>query len=310
MTRILITGAAGFIAGHLARALRADHGVVLVGADIRPRAGTLFDDFVNIDLADAMEADRLFQSVRPDAVFHLAGIFQGSDDAIRASNVDTTRSVIAALTRRAPRARIVCVGSAAEYGTVPLGDQPVGETFRGTPVSAYGRAKAEVTSLATDAAAKGVTSMVARPFNLIGPGVPESLVVGAISARLRKALALPGPRTVRTGNLSGIRDFIAVEDVVEGLVRMSSHGHRGETYNLCSGSGRRIADVVDQLIAFSGEEFVTETDPSLLRPTEVDQLIGSPEKAARDLGWRATRSFEESLRATWEATDPQHQHVA
>lgn len=300
MTTALVTGAGGFIARHLARALRR-HGVTrIVGADVRASPAEGFDDWCVADLLDASAARGLLAVAQPTWVFHLVGAIRGTDAEIRASNVTTATH---ALDAARDAACVVLVGSAAEYGPVPAAEQPVRESRARAPVTAYGGAKREVSALGERTAREeGRRVVIARPFNAVGAGIPDTLVVGAIVRRLRAALAAPPPRTIRMGTTSSVRDFVAVEDVADGLVRAAERGRAGEAYNLCSGAGHTVADVLARLLALAAEPIAVERDAALVRAGEVDTLVGSWEKAARELEWRPTIPLDESLRAAWEAT--------
>jgi GDP-4-dehydro-6-deoxy-D-mannose reductase len=140
--------------------------------------------------------------------------------------------------------------------------------------------------------------MIARPFNVIGAGVPATLVVGAIVARLQAALAGPAPRAITVGPTAAVRDFVDVEDVVAGLQAIATLGAPGEAYNLCTGAGHRIADVLAQLLALAEVPVEVRPDPTLAA-AGVDALIGSHEKAVRALDWRPMVALEASLRAAW-----------
>ncbi len=303
MSRVLVTGASGFLAAHLSAALRR-HGVgELFGADIRTEPAAGFDGWHTADLCDAAAAVRLVFRTQPDVVFHLAGTFHGAADVVRASNVTTTEQLLSAVQAATPHARVVVIGSAAEYGRVPAADQPVRETFVGTPVSDYGRAKQAVTDLGSRYAADfGLQVMIARPFNAVGDGISPDLVVGAIAHRLRAALAGGEPRIIAIGATHAVRDFIAAEDIADGLVLTAERGSAGACYNLCTGVGHSIQNVLDQMIAFTGQTVTVQRDEALVRSAEVDVLIGDPSKARDALGWRPMRSFESALRAAWKGS--------
>jgi GDP-4-dehydro-6-deoxy-D-mannose reductase len=303
--RILITGAAGFVAGHLARVLRQRTDALLIGVDIRDVTGVEFDEHLSADLSVASEMMDTFRTASPDLVFHLAGLANGTDEAVYASNVESARNLIDVAGAAASGTRIVLLGSSAEYGTVPPHLQPVRESYVGTPQGTYGKAKFQVAALASDASISPCLHVVvARPFNIIGAGIPASLMVGAVVDRVREAIAGSPPRAIRIGSTSAVRDFVAVEDVVDGLIRLSEHGRAGEAYNLCSGVGVSVAEVVDRLIALSGERIELKRDSTLVRSGEVSALVGSWEKAATDLGWSPTTSLDASLSAAWEAAVP------
>jgi nucleoside-diphosphate-sugar epimerase len=303
--RILITGAAGFVASHLARVLRERTDARLIGVDIRDVPSAAFDEHFSADLSVASVMVDCFQTARPDLVFNLAGSVNGTDEAVYASNVDSARHLLAVAGATARATRIVLLGSAAEYGAVPAHLQPVRESYAGMPLGAYGKAKSKVTTLASEAAANpGLPVVVARPFNIVGAGIPTSLMVGAVVDRVREAIAGRPPRVIRIGSTTAIRDFVAVEDVVDGLIRLSERGRPGEAYNLCSGVGVSVADVVDRVIALAGERIDIKRDLELVRTGEVSALVGNWEKAGTELGWSPTTSLDASLSAAWEAAAP------
>ena len=148
MTTALVTGAAGFLARYLPNVLRRRGSVRLVGADLRSAAADGYDDWHAVDFGDAGATRALISAVAPSTVFHLVGAIHGDDAALRESNVATASNVIDAAREFSPGARIVLVGSAAEYGPVPAADQPVREDHARAPSGAYGRAKCAVTEVA------------------------------------------------------------------------------------------------------------------------------------------------------------------
>ncbi|MBI3568274.1 MAG: NAD-dependent epimerase/dehydratase family protein [Gemmatimonadetes bacterium] len=307
MTTTLVTGACGFIGRHLTAALRRRPGMRLHGVDRRDHRLPGYDGWSVADLEDAAAARELFARYQPDLVVHLVGQFGGPDDAIMRTNVESTRHVLDAAAAESPAARVVVIGSAAEYGRVPASAQPVDETFDGVPLTAYGRAKQGVTRLAGEYARGGLHVTVARPFNPMGPGIADTLVVGAIIHRLRTALAEPpgeAGRRITIGSTSAVRDFLDVRDVAEGIVRAGERGRAGEVYNLCSGAGHSVAEVLERLLALAGEPVDVVTDAALMRAAPVDALVGNPSKAAAELGWRATTPLDESVRAAWDASAP------
>lgn len=293
------------MAHHLASLLRQRTDVRLVGVDVRDVTHDAFNERLIADLSVAAETRRVFEATSPNLVFHLAGLTNGTEEAILASNLGTVRHLIDVARSVAPETRIVFLGSAAEYGNVPVQHQPVRETFKGTPQGAYAKAKSSVAALVLSASSDvGLNLLLARPFNVVGAGIPRTLMVGAVVERVREAIANTPPHVIRLGNTSAVRDFIAVEDVVDGLIRIAELGRRGEAYNLCSGVGVSVAEVVGRLIEFSSESIQIERDPALVRAADVDSLVGSWEKARVELDWAPTVSLDVSLRAAWEATAP------
>lgn len=300
--RVLVTGAAGFLAGHLAAALRAHGDAFTVGTDrVNVPAGRWDVSFEPVDLLapDAMRT--AVAESRPDEVYHLIGAVRGSDDEVLRSNAASAELLLDAVRRACPAATVVLVGSAAEYGVVPAEAQPVDESWSGTPTSPYGRAKVAVTALARGAAHAGLRVMVARPFNPVGRGIPDSLVMGAVVRRVRTAMSGPLPRRIAIGTTDSVRDFVDARDVGHGLVAIARHGTPGAAYNLCTGAGRSVSDAIALLKEIVGEPFELVPDPALVRAGEVSRLVGSPARA-HAIGWRAERSLRDSLRDAWDGS--------
>ena len=128
---------------------------------------------------------------------------------------------------------------------------PLAEDHECRPVGPYGLSKHAMTLAALDhARADGTKVIVARPFNLVGAGMPTNLVAGAIAQRTRQALAR-GESTITVGNANTQRDFIAVEDAVEAYVKLLQSGAWGEVFNICSGQATSIESIIQTLLSFS-----------------------------------------------------------
>lgn len=298
----MITGAAGFCGPHLARRLRADTGVRIVGMSRRPPHSAdagIWDSFVQVDAEDPMQVARVLQANKPDWIFHLAGSFAGPDADLHAANVALTETLLAAVRAQVPEAAVLLVGSAAEYGSVALHDLPVRETQQTAPASSYGRTKLAATRLAlAQLRGGGAKIRVARPFNIVGAGVPTSLVTGALIERIRRVAAGERP-VVSVGNIDTQRDFVAVEDVVDAYVAMMRPECVGHIVNICSGRPCSIRTLIDVLRGITGHPIPIEVDPSLVRPGDVAVSYGSYEKAGALWGYMPKVSLEQALIAAW-----------
>ena len=120
MRTALITGASGFCARHLAKRLSSEEGTLIIGADWVPPADgeSVFDDFARLDLSEFTQVFELLRRVRPNLVFHLAGIQQGEAKDIYRTNVMGAVHLLEAVRQVCHSARVLLVGSAAEYGFV------------------------------------------------------------------------------------------------------------------------------------------------------------------------------------------------
>jgi GDP-4-dehydro-6-deoxy-D-mannose reductase len=257
-----------------------------------------------VDVTDSSTWDDVLTELRPETIYHLAGRRQKPDDEMRRVQVDGTVTVLESIRRSGVQARVVVVGSAAEYGRVPEALQPIVESTPCQPDGVYGQTKHEaVVTALTLARQYQMHVVVARPFNVIGPGLPRGLLIRDLMERLRLLQGQPAA-VLRTGRLDTRRDFIDVEDVVSALVLAARRGRPGGIYNVCSGVATPVSDVVARLVGLAGGGIEVREDPSLSRASDVLLAYGSPEKASRELGFRSTVALETSIDATW------HQFVA
>lgn len=301
MVTALITGS-GFCAKHLARRLYAEGDIRVVGASFRkePPVDVYFDEYFQMDVRDPCQVATVVRRSEPELVFHLAGLTNGSVEDVYRTNVLGSVHLLESVHIYAPQARILLIGSAAEYGLVDRASLPVTENHLCRPVGPYGVSKHAMTLAGLDYARRfGMKVVVARPFNIVGAGVPSSLLVGAVLRRAKHAMQAGADRVVKVGNLDTERDFVAVNDAVEAYVRMVRGDFWGEVFNICSGQPRSVSAVVSLLLSHSDRPIRYEVDHSLVRPSDIKIVFGDWEKANRAFGFRPATSLEESIRAAW-----------
>ncbi len=301
MATWLITGANGWLGGRVLDALGrtvADGDRIVVLGRTRPRAprGALF---VSADLLDPEGLGEAVKDVAPDYVVHAAGRTPPAADAeVYDVNFWGTDRLLNALRSLGKPIRVVLAGSAAEVGPVAAADLPITEDHPCRPTTAYGRGKLMATASAL--ARRGpLEIVVGRVFNLIGPGMPESLAFGRFAAHLAEPSA--GPARVPAGRLDARRDFVDVRDAAAALLTLATQAKPGRLYNVASGESRSIREGLDRLIALSGRAVVVAADPTAVRRGEVDDSRASVARIAAETDWRPTTPFERSLRDLWES---------
>jgi GDP-4-dehydro-6-deoxy-D-mannose reductase len=100
-----------------------------------------------------------------------------------------------------------------------------------------------------------------------------------------------------------VRDFVDVHDVVEAYYRLLTRGMKGEVYNICSGKGYAILDIVRLLSEMLNIRVEIFQDASQMRPIDNPRIVGSYQKIQRDIGWKPTISFEQSLLSMYQYWD-------
>jgi GDP-4-dehydro-6-deoxy-D-mannose reductase len=307
--RALVTGAAGFVGRWLTQALRAD-GVEVVGLALTEYpAESAADGMAALtwragDLRDEQFVQHTVAEVRPEMVVHLAAISHlptAAADPAMAWDINVTAS--ARLLHHLDRLRaagevdpmVLVIGSAEQYGRHD-GSVALREDMPQTPRTVYAATKAAQEVLALQAwRASGLRTVVARSFNHSGPGQESRFLLPALVARaLALRHAAPGT-PLMVGNTTPVRDFLHVSDVVSAYISLLRRGVPGEAYNVASGIGWSVRDVVDRTLARVGVEAPIEVDPSLVRPVDVPSLIGDAHKLMQSTGWRATRAFDDII---------------
>ena len=290
---VLVTGARGLMGRALiARAARLWPGASLVSADRLPSPGAPGE---TCDLGDPEATRALLARISPDVVFHCAGTVDATDlCGFEERLVKPTRVLLEAVAAEVPKAIVVVPGSAAEYGTLPAGRDAFAETDAAVPTSPYGVAKRRQTEIAFAAAAIGLDARVGRIFNLIGPGIPESFLIGRVAAQLAAFRDDAAPPCLTLGRLDTVRDFVDIRDACDALLAIARHGRGGRVYNVCTGVGRSARAAVEAMVRCVGFPVEVREESAGSPRTGLDASIGDPRRIDEECGWRPQIPFEVS----------------
>lgn len=293
--RILVTGAGGFVAGHLMPLLAARH----PHAEIVAMGG----QGAAIDLADGPAVAGFVADVAPDACIHLAAISgvpaaTGAPDAAWQVNLMGTLALARALHAARPDAVLLFASSAEIYGRSFAAGHPLDEAALPAPMNTYAATKAAADLALGAMAATGLRVVRLRPFNHTGPGQAPSFVVPAFARQVaRIAAGLQEPR-LQVGALDPLRDFLDVRDVCAAyaacLARAGSLAP-GTILNLASGTPRRIGDILAALLDLAGVEAEISTGAPLLRRAEIPTASGNAAAARAALGWTPQIAWDQTL---------------
>lgn len=311
--RILITGYSGFVGAYLIEAcLRRYPEATLVGvsnhspthAPRQPLPAAVVP--VHADLAADTGAGirEVVREARPDLVFHLAAqasvAASWADPAgTLATNAGGAVHLLEALRAEAPAARVVLVGSGEQYGLVPPEENPIREDHCQQPINPYAVAKATQDLFGYQYfKAYGLPVLRVRPFNHFGPGQAPTYVIADFARQIALAEAGRRERTLRVGNLAARRDFLPVEDVVRAYLAVAERGAAGQAYNVGSGHGRAIAEILDQLLTLARVPITLERDSTRFRPVDAPLLVADTTRLREDTGWEAEVDFGEALART------------
>lgn len=256
MKTVLITGANGALGRVLTARLKAENGARVVATDCATESGC-----AALDVREPKQMAKALTDAKPDIVIHLAASFTNDFAEAYALNVEAARNLLAFALTSKMEARIVLIGSAAEYGVIRPEDNPVSEDHILNPVSVYGLTKAWQTQLAGFYAGLGADAVVARIFNLDGPNLSERLFIGRIQKQIR-ALQASERKTIDVGPLSAIRDYVSLEEASRQILAIARYGKAGQVYNVASGEPVLMRDLLARILSAHG------LDMSIVREAE------------------------------------------
>ncbi len=324
--RVLLTGGAGYIGSHTALVLlESGHDVIVLDdfsnstAESIARVEGLSGRSVTIitcDLSSLREAEQALQSVDFDAAIHLAG-FKAVGESVQNPSTYYRNNIVSTLNlldilRAKNVQKLVFSSSATVYG-VPQTERideshPTGQGI----TNPYGWSKAMLEQIIRDVHVSwpGFEAVLLRYFNPVGAhssgrigesptGVPNNLMpyVAQVAAGQRERVSVFGDG-YPTPDGTGVRDYIHVIDLAEGHLAALQHLKPGvATYNLGSGIGHSVLDVIGAYAEASGKEVpYVVTGP---RAGDVSTVIADPTLANQMLGWSAKRSMGDACRDSW-----------
>ena len=308
MNTFLITGFSGFVSKHFLDYLESHHpGAVVYGLDIQ-KPDFNYADFQQIEchfrlinLLDAEAVNQILVECRPDYILHLASYSSVAfswEQPVTAfvNNLNIFLNLVDQIRLLKLKCKVLSVGSSEEYGKVDPKLLPLREDGRVNPISPYAVARVSQEQLsAVYSAGYGLDIVMTRSFNHIGPGQLDKFVIPSFVKKILEATS-SGEKHIDVGNVTLVRDFVDVRDVVSAYYQLLMNGRKGEIYNICSGNGITLKDMLLLIMKQIGCELEIRTIDSLVRPNDNEVIIGSYDKIHQELNWKPSFSIEDSLR--------------
>lgn len=289
--RLLVTGANGFVGKHVRAAV--EQGVFGDAEFIGTPHGW--------DIRDAGATRDMVAELRPDSVLHLAAqsfvprSFEDPRETFEI-NVLGTLNVLQALSAQAFSGRLVYASSGDVYGRVPEDALPVDEKLMPAPRSPYAASKIAAEQLCLQwARTEAMESIIARPFNHVGPGQDARFVLPALARQVVQIADGVQPPVIEAGDIDTTRDFTDVRDVVAAYAAMFLSGVPGQTYLVGSGRERRVRELLESMCKLAGVVPEIRQDPAKLRPAEQRRMVANAALLTANTGWHPRIPLETTL---------------
>lgn len=283
--KVLVIGANGFVGRGVTEALlQTNHEVV-------PSARNA-EDGPQIDLKNPESIDAALQSVRPDAIVDCAGIVENNEKA--AQNPVFTRNLLGRVAASGlPIKRVVIMGSAGEYG--PVDTLPVPEDTPRRATSPYGKSKIEEVDAALEFREKGVPVVVVRPFNPIGPGMPDKMLIPGV---LRQIAAFRRGETdrIEVNRLDAKRDYIPVSDIGDAVVKLVDGEPKYPVYNVGSGKITTNRELIEAMLNESDLSEKPQLVETSDQPEAQFAVQADISRLQDEFGWQPEGSVEETIK--------------
>lgn len=300
---ILITGGTGFAGSHLVEylILKKEQNIHVTSYSEKSEfISTLInkENIHKINLTDKEETDKIIKAIQPDHIYHLASISSVGDsfkniDSVLQNNITLQINILRAMQKYAPKARLLCITSGEQYAH---STEPLNENSPIAPSNPYGVSKATQDMLAGVYANLDLDIIRARPFNHIGERQKTSFAIPAFASQIAK-IEKDKQKDLKVGNLNAIRDFTDVKDMVRAYYLLMQKGLSGQVYNIGSGHGIKVSDILESLIRQAKVKIIVTSDPDRMRPADNPYVVADNTKIT-SLGWYPKIPIDKTLERT------------
>lgn len=301
--KILVTGATGFAGSYLMERL-LEQGMDVVGTSAKVANDP---NLISLNLLGYTGVKQALKEIKPAMIYHLAAFsspglsFQSPVKAIN-ETLEIQINLYEACLDLGLRPRFLVISSGQIYGkTTTPADLPFTEESEVDFNSPYDVAKFAQENLANLYAKRDIESIIARPFNHLGPRQQLGFLLPDLAKQIAELEQSPdAAATLKVGNLSSKRDFTDVRDIVRAYQLLAEKGEPGEVYNICTGQAVAGQQILEMLLALARKPIKVEPDPTRMRPSDMPELYGDSAKLRQATGWQPQIALTQTISETLE----------
>jgi len=304
-TNVLVTGANGFAGSNLCRLLLEKN--ANVRAFVRRGGSTAnlvgIEDRIDVRLGDVTDLTTLLKATKDiDVVYHLAAVVPVVEarnvphNTFEVNVVGTFNTAWAA--KENGVRKMLHASTCHVYGNQPLRELPLRETVKPNPHDIYATSKYASEIVLQPLINEGFEIVISRAFNHFGPYQEGDFIISKI---ISQSLKKQNPVL---GNPQPTRDFMYVDDVLNGYLLAVEKGRSGEIYHFCSGKEVSMSELCNEILTIGKKEFGMDEQVAPIwsskRSMDIDRSYGDNSKARKELGWEQRVSLEDGIRKTFE----------
>lgn len=301
--KALIIGGAGFVGGYLINELSENgfevHATCLETENIAEKCAVH-----TLDIMDKGSIVNIFNEILPDVVYHLAAqssvaVSWSKPQLTAEVNVIGSINVLEALRDCDNPARLIMIGSGEEYGYIRPEACPLGEAEPLHPGNIYAATKACQEMIGEIyARAYKLNIVMVRAFNHSGAKQSSTFVISDFCKQISEIETGKKSAEICVGNLSAMRDFTDVRDVVRAYRLLADKGISGKIYNIGRGKAVSIQYILDTALSLADVEIQVKTDPKRMRASDIPIIEPDVSRIFADTGWKAEISVEQTIKDT------------
>ena len=294
MKTVLVTGSEGFVGSHLIKAL--DEESYDVVATCLPQLIPKKGKYVALDILNLDLVIEVVKQYEPDVIFHLAAISSVAksfrDRAVAYNtNISGTANLLEAAKSLTKKARFFFVSTCEIYG----GGENLTEDAPPVLKNPYAISKYAAELICNDFQSDGLECVILRPFTHTGPRQSETFVLPTIAKQISEIEKGKRAPLIELGNVEAKREFLNINDIVDAYLLALVKCEPGETYNIASGKGHTIAEIVEMYAKLAKKPFDLRVNPVKLRKADIPVLLGDGGKFSNLTGWSPKVTIEKTL---------------
>jgi GDP-4-dehydro-6-deoxy-D-mannose reductase len=294
MKKILVTGSEGFVGSHLIKALRdASFDVVAVCMpQLIPKKGK----YIALDILSLDLTIEVVKQHEPDAIFHLAAVSSVAKSfrdrpLVYSTNIAGTANILEAARSLDKKVQFYFVSTCEVYG----GGMDLTEDKPVVLKNPYAISKYAAELICREYETEGLPCVILRPFTHTGPGQAETFVLPTIAKQIGEIEKGKRAPLIELGNVDVKREFMNIADIIAAYILALEKGVPGEIYNISSGQGYSISEVVGIFTKLSKKSFDLKVNPTKIRKNDIPVLLGNGRKFSKLTGWSPKVKIEKTI---------------